>query len=395
MRISTFNQFTRSVDTLQLRQGSLQQAQERLISGKRVARASDDPTAAARAERALAQKGRVDASQRALEASKVAMQQAETALGNAADLLQRIRELTVQAGNGAYGDPQRRAIADEIRGLRSELLSVANRGDGAGGYLFGGQGSAAPPFVDGTAGVQFRGTQGQREAAMPERLPMTVDGEAVWLQSPTGNSVFTVTQTAGAGSGAWVDGGSVVDPQVESTNVYPFTVSISGVPPSLVWSVSPGTATGAFVSGQAIEFNGIALRITGTPAVGDTFTIAESTRSLSVFDVIDGLSTDLETVGRSGAQVTQTVQDGLREIDAVMATLSSARSRLGGILNQTDGIESRLAESSVAAQAERSLAEDLDMVQGVSDFQAKQTSYDAALKAYSMVQRLSLFDYLR
>jgi len=34
------------------------------------------------------------------------------------------------------------------------------------------------------------------------------------------------------------------------------------------------------------------------------------------------------------------------------------------------------------------------MVQAISDFQLQQTSYDAALRAYSMVQRLSLFQYL-
>jgi flagellar hook-associated protein 3 FlgL len=34
------------------------------------------------------------------------------------------------------------------------------------------------------------------------------------------------------------------------------------------------------------------------------------------------------------------------------------------------------------------------MVQAVSDFKAKQSSYDAALQTYSMVQRMSLFQYL-
>ena len=34
------------------------------------------------------------------------------------------------------------------------------------------------------------------------------------------------------------------------------------------------------------------------------------------------------------------------------------------------------------------------MVQAVSDFQNQQTGYDAALKVYSMVQRMSLFDYV-
>jgi flagellar hook-associated protein 3 FlgL len=35
------------------------------------------------------------------------------------------------------------------------------------------------------------------------------------------------------------------------------------------------------------------------------------------------------------------------------------------------------------------------MVEAISDFQGKQTGYDAALKTYSMVQRMSLFDYMK
>jgi flagellar hook-associated protein 3 FlgL len=71
------------------------------------------------------------------------------------------------------------------------------------------------------------------------------------------------------------------------------------------------------------------------------------------------------------------------------------RTRLGGALEQADGLDDRLADERTAAQATRSAAEDVDMAQAVSDFQMRQTSYDAALKTYSMVQRLSLFDYIR
>ena len=134
MRINTANQFDRSIEILQSRQQSLQSAQERLTSGKRIARPSDDPTGAARAERALAQEARIEARQRALEASRNAMSQAETALGDASDLMQRARELVVQAGNASYADAQRRSIAEELRDLRQQLLGVANRSDGAGGY---------------------------------------------------------------------------------------------------------------------------------------------------------------------------------------------------------------------------------------------------------------------
>ena len=47
-RISTANAYDTSVDNLQRRQQDLYQAQDRMTSGKRVARASDDPTAAHR-----------------------------------------------------------------------------------------------------------------------------------------------------------------------------------------------------------------------------------------------------------------------------------------------------------------------------------------------------------
>ena len=49
MRISTAGSYATGVSTLQKRQEDLTEAQERLTSGKRVMRASDDPTAAARA----------------------------------------------------------------------------------------------------------------------------------------------------------------------------------------------------------------------------------------------------------------------------------------------------------------------------------------------------------
>ena len=65
MRIATHSSFERGLSTLQRRQGELAEQQEQLTSGKRVARGSDDPAAAARAERAMVAKLRVDADQRA------------------------------------------------------------------------------------------------------------------------------------------------------------------------------------------------------------------------------------------------------------------------------------------------------------------------------------------
>jgi flagellar hook-associated protein 3 FlgL len=325
------------------------------------------------------------------------MAQAESALGDAGDLVQRARELIVQAGGPTYNDAQRLTLSNAIRGMRDQLLQVANRGDGAGGYLFGGQGSSAPPFVDAPGGVQFRGTAGSLLAASGEPLPMTVDGGASFLTSMSGNGVFVTAPAAGNGNGAWVDAGRVTDPSAVTGDAYQvvFSVAPTGTTYSLLRNGAPTAVVGApYVTGQAIGFDGLSLTVTGTPANGDRFDATPAARDLSLFSALDQVADELAQGGRSAAQVTQTVQRGLRDVDATLGTLISVRSQLGEVLGRTDAVEDRLAESKLAAQTERSAAEDLDMIAAVSDFSNRQTSYDAALKAYSMVQRLSLFQYI-
>lgn len=308
VRIATFNGYQAGLSTLQKRQADLVELQMQLTSGKRVARASDDPVAAARAERAMAIEKRTTADQRSLDASRSAMVQAESALGSAGELLQQVREQLLAAGDASYSDDQRASLAQAIRGLRDQLLALANQGDGAGNALFGGQGSTATPFLDAPGGVTFAGTPGVLMTAGAEPLPLTVDGSAIWLQIP--------------------------DPD-----------------------------TGA-----------------------DT---------LSVFDVLDRVATELETPGLDNDGVIAAVQAGVQDVDAALNHLLAARSGLGELLNRQDSVELRLSMQGLQASAERSYAEDLDMIQALADFQNQQTGYDAALQAYATVQRLSLFDYVR
>jgi flagellar hook-associated protein 3 FlgL len=398
MRITTANAYETSVDNLQRRQQELQQAQDRMTSGKRVARASDDPTAAARVERALATSARALADQRGVEASRNAMQQAEGALGTAVEVMQQVRELLVAAGNGTYTDAERANYAARIRGLRDQLLAIANRGDGAGGYLFGGQGSAQPPFVDGIGGVSFRGAGGQAEVRSGDLLPMTHDGAAAWLSARSGNGVFVTSAAAGNGSGAWVDAGSVTDPAALTGADYRVSFNVSGgvTRYSVLMNGAPTAQVNVpYVDGQAIQFDGMSLTVKGTPADGDSFDATPSAPELSVFDVLERVAGELQTGNRSTAQVAQTVASGLRDVDAVFGNLNLQRALAGESLKHIDTVEDRLSEIELDAKTQRSLAEDLDMVQALSDFKAKQTGYEAALSTYSLVQRMSLFQYLK
>lgn len=396
MRLSTSNTYSTSLDALVDRQAKLSGTQEQMTTGKRVNHASDDPAAAARSERALASERRTIASQRAVDASDNAMTLTEGALGDAGTLLQSAREALVAAGNATYTDAERKGVANQLSDLREQLFAIANRTDGSGSYLFGGQGSTQAPFVDMAGGVQFQGTSGQLQAASGDPLPLTMDGESTWMQARTGNGVFETRVVASTGS-AVIDAGKVVDPSALTGSTYTLQFTTSGA--TTMYSVlKDGAATAqtnlAFTPGQAIQVDGMSATITGSPANGDAFELAPSTSDLSVFDALDQAIAELKTPGRSNTQVAQGNAFGLTRLDSVLGQVISARSQIGATMNRIDSVTDRLSALKLSSQAERSSAEDLDMTQAISDFSNQQTGYDAALKAYSMVQRLSLFNYL-
>ncbi|MEY4564017.1 MAG: hypothetical protein RLZZ618_3294 [Pseudomonadota bacterium] len=396
MRISTANSYDGSLDTLMRRQSDLVNLQEQMSTSKKVNRASDDPAAAARAERALASEMHSKANQRGVDASLNAMTLSESAMSDAGELLQRARESLVKAGNASYTDAERKGLSEEIAGLRKQLLSVANRTDGAGTYLFGGQGSSQAPFVDTTAGVQFRGESGQTEAASGEALPLSVDGQTTWMRARSGNGVFETQATTSNGS-AWIDGGRVTNPQQITGSSYSlqFSVAAGVTTYSVLQDGNPTAIAGAsFTPGQAVEFDGVSVTITGRPANGDQFDLAASAPDQSVFDVLDRAIADLNTPSRTGSDMAQSTSTNLVAIDASMAQFQSMRSKVGETLNRIDNVTGRLADLTLSAQTERADAEGLDMVKAISEFQNKQTGYDAALKSYSMVQKISLFNYI-
>ncbi|HKX40729.1 MAG TPA: flagellar hook-associated protein FlgL [Burkholderiaceae bacterium] len=397
MHIATATAYNNSLEALMKRQNTLSDTQEQLTTGKRVNRASDDPAAAARAERALASEARSTANQRAVDASNNAMTLTESALGDAGDLLQQIREKLVQAGDASLSDADRKSIGAEVSELRKQLFSIANRSDGAGTYLFGGQSADQAPFVDAAGGVQYTGQAGTQQAASGEPLPLTVDGQSAWMSARTGNGTFVTGAASGNTGSAWIDTGHVVDPSAVTGHAYTVDFDTTTTPSTYtITDTTAGTTTAAapFSSPQAIQIDGMSATITGTPANGDSFTLNPATPTLSVFDAVDQAISDLNTTNRTSSQNTQANTSNLAALDSVMGQLQATRSQVGATLTRVDGVTDRLSALKLASQTERSNAEDVDMTQAISDFSNQQTGYDAALKSYAMVQKLSLFNYL-
>ena len=110
---------------LGLSASSLATSMQRLSSGLRVNSAKDDAAGLAIAERMNTQvRGLTVASRNANDGISLA-QTAEGALGKVGDMLQRMRELAVQAGNATNSTSDREALNAELVQLRDEVDRVA------------------------------------------------------------------------------------------------------------------------------------------------------------------------------------------------------------------------------------------------------------------------------
>ncbi|MCZ8253954.1 MAG: flagellar hook-associated protein FlgL [Hylemonella sp.] len=405
MRLGTANAFDRTLVNLTTRQAGLADLQEKLSAGKKVLRASDDPTGAAQAERSQTRLTRVDIEQRALSLQKNSMSLAESTLGDAQSLMQQIRQLVVQAGDATLTPADRRSIAQEMRSLRDQLFTYANKQDSNGVPLFGGLGSANAPFVDLTTGVSFNGIPGQQSGG-PVSIPSTMDGQAVFMNVPSGNGVFNLSIGTNAGPPVgpnqgqlWADVGRVLTPGLLTGDNYTVTFNVTAtLPPVTTYDVvNTTTATPVltgqpYVDGQDITFDGLSFVARGVPANGDTLNITPSTRT-DIFAVVDAAITAID--GQPNGHVfTHNNSLSLSQLDSAMERLQSARGTAGELLKRADIIDSNQEDKSIQLEADRSRAEDMDMIKGISEFQTQQTGYSAALQTYAQIQRLSLFNYI-
>ena len=308
MRLGSSNAYDNAINNITARQSDLSGQQEKLTSGKKINRPSDDPTGASQAERSLTRLARIASDQRALEVHSNAITLAESALGDATSLVQGIRDLVVSAGNGTLTAIDRATITRQMQGLRDQLLTIANQTDANKKPLFGGLGSTATPFTETPTGVVFNGLGGQASST-ENSIPGTMDGQAIWMNVATDPS----------------------DTNSAKTNLF---------------------------------------------AILDT--------------AIAGIGSTTAT----NAAVNQTVSLALSQIDAGLDQIQSARGQAGAWLNRADNITNTQQGRTLTLAADKSRAEDIDMVTGISDFQKMQTGYQAALQSYAQVQKLSLFNYI-
>jgi flagellin len=105
----------------------LQQAMERLSTGKRINSAKDDAAGLAIATKMTAEIRGLNAATRNANDGISVTQVAEGAMGEVSNILQRMRELAVQASSGTVSDTDRSGIQAEVSQLKSQITSIASR----------------------------------------------------------------------------------------------------------------------------------------------------------------------------------------------------------------------------------------------------------------------------
>ena len=163
MRISSIQAFNNGVNGIGRNYSNVIRTQEQISSGKRILTPADDPVASVRLLQLEQQQALLTQYKDNLTAAKNSLTQEETTLNSTVTVLQRIRELAVQAGGGALSAEDRKSIAKELSEREDELLNLMNSRNARGEYLFAGYLGKTEPFIrnpDGT--YSYFGDEGQR-----------------------------------------------------------------------------------------------------------------------------------------------------------------------------------------------------------------------------------------
>lgn len=146
MRVSSNMLVEQMITNLQRNIERLSQQQDRIASGKRVRRPSDDPAATERALRFRAQLTTLDQHLRNIDTANVWLATTDNTLESMGDVLHRARELMIQGRTGTMRPDDRRAISREIDELLKRMVELGNT-TLAGRSLFAGTRTTSPAFT--------------------------------------------------------------------------------------------------------------------------------------------------------------------------------------------------------------------------------------------------------
>ena len=419
MRISTIQQFNAGVRGIQDNYANASRTQEEISARKRILSPADDPVATVRLLQLSQESNKLDQYSNNMTAANNSLAQEEAVLNSVNYSLQRVREITLEAGGGALTDQDRQALATELEQREGELMDLFNSQNARGEYLFGGYQSKEAPFVQSSDGsYSYQGDEGQRsvQIAGSKTVALNDNGKELFVNIANVNRVVTSSPEApeplNTGTGR-ISLGVVENKTTYDDDFYPLgSVSIViGADESSYEIVDSAGAsfapavTGALVKndsgGYDIRYAGVKVTLDGEPAAGDSFSIAtgnsETRETRGILETISNLRKTLEAPGDSveaKLQRRDVLAVTLDNLDNAMNSVLQVQTTIGARMNVIDSTQVQNDELSLINTSVTSELEDLDYAEALSRLSMQTVVLQAAQQSFVKVSGLSLFNLL-
>ena len=335
----------------------LDAAQTKMATQSEFQHASDNPIAATKALKYRNYVSTITQYQKNASDATSWMTVTESALSSLNDIVQKARDLTVEA-SGTLTDSDKTDIAAEISQIKSSALETLNS-TYAGRYIFGGYLTNEAPYAEksitvGSATlstITFKGQYLSLGGAVGTSVDAT-ELSSFYNNAKTNNEIYT----------------SVAAQNIKYSTGYSSETAVN---------VEGQNLTGTGVVSLFVSLDKLLLCLNGATqyqTVDSSGTVSAKTVSLS-----DSTSTD----------------SVLSDIDKNLSLISMATADLGARMNYVDTCTSRLANDYMTYTGLLSSVEDVDISKASVEESTAQTVYDASLTVGAKVISTTLVDYLK
>jgi len=195
MRVNP-NPYPDLISSIEATQQQINTDEQQIASGKSVNVPSDNPAAAAVLVQNADQISQADQFQRSAGGIQGEIQNADSALNSVIASLQQAISLGVEGANGTINAADRAALATQVQGIQSQLVSLANLAY-QGNYVFAGTANQTAPYVldpSSSSGVSYVGNTGVNQVTLGDHFSLQTNLPGSQLFSSGGTDMFQSIQ---------------------------------------------------------------------------------------------------------------------------------------------------------------------------------------------------------
>ncbi|KEQ16357.1 flagellar hook-associated protein FlgL [Endozoicomonas numazuensis] len=383
MRISSLQFSNMMLQNMQRNTSDLAITSNQLGTGKSLSVPSDDPISAVKLLHIDQELAGISQYKSNISSLKRGLAEEETALNSMNNILQRVREIVVSAGNSTYGDGERTALALELDEQIKALKGLANYQQADGQYIFSGTDALTQPIQSSGPGYVYAGNDQQRLININSSTTVTANDTARDL-------FFNVSLASTTNSGSVNVDRYTISNLENFGNYASVTLDYNGTDLDVTYTDHSGSvtvdSTSPWTPGSTINLNGATIELDTVPAA--PFNI--SLNPEDTFTELEQLSAALKAPGGPSE-----LSSWLHAIDNTMDKVGKVQTSIGGRMNALDNSNESLEDLKIMNDILKSELEDLDYVEAISRLNRQQVVLQAGQQSYSMIQGLTLFNYIR